>query len=54
MTAAWDSEINARSVSPFEVTASLINQSSNSVGLWTAYDEGVNEGVKSGSKRRLA
>lgn len=48
----FETEENARQFSPFEFTASEINQSRNSESLWEAYDRGVAKGIHDGVKER--
>ena len=51
--AAFDSEQNARNFSPFEFTASAINEDDDSDELWESYDDGVAKGIKAGIAERL-
>jgi hypothetical protein len=53
-SAAWESEQNARSFSPWEFLARDINESGDRAeGLWEAYDEGVAVGIRVGARNRL-
>lgn len=53
-SAAFESEQNARSYSPFEFFAHDINETGDRAeDLWEAYEEGVAVGIKSGLKERL-
>ena len=52
--AAYDSEQNARSFSPWEFIAHDINESDDSEELWEDYDNGVTSGIADGAKERLS
>ena len=50
---AYESEDNARQVSPFEFFAHDVNECEDRAdGLWEAYDEGVTAGIKKAWKER--
>jgi hypothetical protein len=51
--AAYESEQNARSYSPFEHLAHAINESRDPESQWDAYDAGVEAGIKRGIEARL-
>jgi len=53
LNAAYESESEGRSFTPFEFTAHELNEYPNSEGLWGSYEEGVNMGIKKGLKARF-